>query len=127
MPYRKEPRWARWTEEIIQITRYAALGISGAVAIFMSQTTGLVLTGWLTTVFSLVALGGVITRRYHFELAALYFLSSALCASAAIMFYNDYVTVAWLTFSLVPFIAERLLYLYLIALDARKKVESKNV
>lgn len=127
MPYRKEPRWAVVAEEIIQVSRYISLAISGTVAVLYSATNGLDLAGFFIAMFSLVALGGVITRRYHFELIALYFLCSALCVASAILFASNFATVAWLVFALVAFVAERLLYLSVIALDARKRVRGKNV
>lgn len=123
MPYRKEPPWARWLEEVIHVTRYLTLALAGIVALTAAQTPGLPLAGSFITFCAMLSLVGVITRRYHIELIGLYFLAAAVCAASASMFLASFLTVAWLTFALVPLLAERLLYLHLIAVEARKRAK----
>lgn len=118
MPYILSPRWARLVQRGLFVARYLLLGAAGMLGI-LNGNPAFAIIGWTLIVAAFVALIGVSTGRFQFELVALWFLIGALLWSCGLIVESGRPTSAILIGALVPALSERLLHLLLVARRAR--------
>lgn len=127
-PYIEKPPWAKHVQRILYVARYMLTGVAGLMTIVALGHEPIAREGgWVLIAGSLIAIGGVVTRRYHFELIALWPVIGGLGALILWLVLNDAQVVGWLVGALIPDLAARLLALNLIANDARRTHEATGV
>jgi hypothetical protein len=119
MPYILTPRWARVVQRVLFIARYLCLGLAGVVGV-LATGAQFDLTGSILIGAAFIALIGVSSGRFHFELVALWFLIGALVWCVALLVDAGRPTSSILVLALIPALAERLLHLLLVARRARR-------
>lgn len=118
-PYILSPRWARIAQRVLYCVRYVLLVCSGWVALSIATSGRLHAVGATLVLAGLVALFGVLTRRFQFELVSLWFILAALVGAVLILVTASLYTSTLLVAALIPGLAARLLYLSLLARRAR--------
>lgn len=124
MPWITTPKWAARLEELIHILRYLTLIGAGIVTAYAAVRPALGVSGWVLIITAAVALVGVITRRFQLELVSLWFIMGAVAIASSVLYGIEAYTTGTLIIALLPMLAERLLYLTLIARKERAKAWS---
>lgn len=117
--YITRPPWARVLQRALYIFRYILLVCSGIIALNLGSSARLNLVGIGLCLFGTVALLGVLTRRFQFELTSLWFIIASLMGAVLILVSNQSYTTSLLVAALIPGLSARLLYLSLLARRAR--------
>lgn len=119
-PYILSPSWARIVQRVLYAARYVLLVGAGYIAWNIAESGRLHVIGAALVLFGLVALFGVLSRRFQFELVALWFVIAALLGAVLILVTASLYTSSLLVAALIPGLAARLLYLTLLARRARE-------
>ena len=120
MPYIRQPRWAKLVQRFLYVVRYVLTGTAGILAVTRLDSATMDFVGWSLIVFSLVAIAGVISDHFQFELVSLWFVAGALFVASVWLMSVGSTTTGLLVLALVPDLSARLLTLGLIARRARK-------
>lgn len=119
-PYLLQPLWARRTQHVLFMLRYALLASAGLVSavqdIHYLREVGVVLL-----VSASIAFTGAATRRFHVESVPLWFIIAALVGAASVLYDAGRFSGMVLVVALIPALCERLLYLIVITSWAREQ------
>lgn len=121
-PYITRPPWARTLQRVLYSIRYILIVCSGLVAVNIGSTARLTIMGGTLCTFGVIALAGVLTRRFQLELISLWFIIAALMGAVLILVSSGLYTSSLLVASLIPGLCARLLYLTLLARRAREEL-----
>jgi hypothetical protein len=118
-PYITHPFWARVTQDGLYLAAYIGLAFTALAAITLVGQWPATQGGWIMLPAAALAASGVITRLYNLELVALWLLLVGLAMIVVWMVLHDAMIGGWIIASLIPWLALRVLVLWLVARDAR--------
>jgi hypothetical protein len=123
--YIEQPRWAKWVERGMYLTRYALTGAAGLLATLSIGSVTLDVSGWALMFFSVIAFVATSTRFMNIEAVCIWPMLAALTSIAGWGFTHNLPTVGLLVVALVPDLAVRLLRLNLIA-GLQRRMEKRG-